>query len=48
MTLCIMILLIMTILVTLNMGAVTYNDISYNKCHITRMFFVYCYKQSYL
>jgi len=48
MTLCIMSFLILKILITLNMGEGTYNDISYNKCHITLTFFVYCYKQSYL
>jgi hypothetical protein len=33
-----MTLLIMTILITLNIGKITYNDIYYNKCNITSMF----------
>ncbi len=41
MTLLIMNSLIMTILITLNIGDITYNDNTYtiNKCNVTYMFF---------
>jgi hypothetical protein len=40
----------MKILTTLNISDITYNNITYNlnKCHLTYLFFTYCYKYSHV